>query len=30
MALDDPEPGYTSPLSAEDFEPDDLRPGEPF
>ncbi len=30
VAFDDPEPGYTSPLAAEEFEPDNMRPGEPF
>ena len=30
VAFDEPEAGYTSPLSAEEFEPDDVRLGEPF
>ena len=30
VKFDRPEPGYTSPLSADEFEPDALRPGEPF
>lgn len=30
VALDGPEAGFTSPLSAEEFERDDVRPGEPF
>ena len=30
VALGDPCEGYTSPLSADEFEPDHDRPGDPF